>query len=251
MLKKLGIISVLSILAFTSIACTSTSEKNQASSSYRDQKDVGVNYGTALVANRYKSMEEMIYDADLVAEVEPTGKTQIKDYQGVKYVVTELKVIRALHGSENLKSDIITVFSLELFSGDLFNHEIVFLDIVEPEFQMSDFVVTGAYQGRFRIEDGKVMYDADKYGGEIYFQNEVKGMDLASFEKRIQQAAQNATPLAKPQSTLSIEEQNKIDEQQMLEGNKAMEESKRKRQAELEKKKQQQDETKQQEVKQP
>ncbi|WP_028596327.1 hypothetical protein [Paenibacillus assamensis] len=250
MFKKLGILSVLSLLTFTTIACTSASEKNQASSSYRDQKDVGVNYGFALVANGYKTMEEMIYDADVVVEVEPTGKTEVKDYHGDKYVITELKVIRALHGNENLKSDIITVLSLEHLSGDLYNHEIVFLDIVEPEFQLSDFVVTGVYQGRFRIEDGKVMYDADKYGGVSYFQDEIKGMDVASFEKRIQQAAQNATPLVKPQSTLSIEEQNKIDEQQMLEGNKAMEESKRKRQEEREKKKKQ-EETKQHEVRQP
>ncbi|MCR8843436.1 hypothetical protein NQ117_07050 [Paenibacillus sp. SC116] len=59
-----------------------------------------------------------------------------------------------------------------------------------------------------------IMYQNPDYGGEAYFQKELKGIDVASFEKKIKETAKNPksppSRIGKNQS-LSVKEQHDLD----------------------------------------
>ncbi|MGM0885074.1 MAG: hypothetical protein ACQEXQ_29035 [Bacillota bacterium] len=50
------------------------------------------------------------------------------------------------------------------------------------------FVISGFYQGKFRIDDkGKINYDAAKNNGEVTFQDEVNNKSLVEFKTSIKE----------------------------------------------------------------
>jgi hypothetical protein len=66
------------------------------------------------------------------------------------------------------------------------NKRLLFLKQYEGPVTQNAFIVTGVYQGNFKIDkNDKLVYDADQYGGYQSFQAELEQASLSSAEEKV------------------------------------------------------------------
>ncbi|MCR8844681.1 hypothetical protein NQ117_13405 [Paenibacillus sp. SC116] len=90
------IVSTLIIVALmiTTLSACGNEKQNQA----QQKKESNVYYGNFMLETHYKSLEELAYDADLVAEIEVDENNQNISYIDPTFKTIEVKVNNVLKG---------------------------------------------------------------------------------------------------------------------------------------------------------
>ncbi|TVX89571.1 hypothetical protein [Paenibacillus agilis] len=226
-----NIVSTLFIVALiiTSLSACGNEKQSQA----QQKKERNVYYGNFMLDTHYKSLEELAYDADLVAEIEVNANNHNISYIDPTFKTIEVKINNVLKGDSKIKSQAIRILEIASTVSENANKKnIVFLDKYEGPLADDVYVIVGVYQGMFKLDEAnQVVYDADKYEGVKHFQASVEGLDKQSFEHRVQEAIKNASPpqpnipqLSEAEKKLAEEEGHKM----YLEDKKRLEEMKKK-----------------------
>ncbi|WP_054027512.1 hypothetical protein [Bacillus sp. FJAT-28004] len=139
----------------------------------------------------YSTLEEITDDSELVVEVTMTGEfEQIPEYEGANFKLTDAEVNEVIKGDESYNGSNIKIFEFAASNIKKKNDKFVlFLHKYEgPVTSEEAFVISGLYQGKFRIDDkGKINYDAAKNNGEVTFQDELSNKNLVEFKTSIKE----------------------------------------------------------------
>lgn len=139
----------------------------------------------------YSTLEEITNDSELVVEVTMTGEFEkIPEYGGSNFKLTDVEVKEVIKGDESYNGHMIKIFEFAASNMTKKNDKFVlFLCKYEgPVTSEEAFVITGFYQGKFRIDDkGKINYEATENNGEVTFQDGLNNKSLVEFKASIKE----------------------------------------------------------------
>lgn len=174
-----------------------TGEELADGSNNDDNKPIPVTM--ANVETVYESLDSITADSDLVAEVSINSDAKQIDYQGAVFVTHELKVKDVIVGEQNLKNETIKLLEVGLSPQDLNivknnSKYVVFLKKYEGPVTDNAYVVTGVYQGKFKVnQDESLEYSGTAVDGVNLFQGElVKKNKLKDFKVKIKKAKEKS-----------------------------------------------------------
>lgn len=171
---KSGIVLLIVILTALS-GCSKAEEKPSTSSS-----DLAV---------IYSSLYELKADSEFVAEITLTGALQaLPEYEGANFTLTEVKIQEVIQGDERYKGQVISLIGfVPLITTNNSDRFVLFLHRYEgPVLSEEAFVISGVFQGKFRIDDkDKIHYDNHDYLETAAFYKELNGMSLETFKSLI------------------------------------------------------------------
>jgi len=142
----------------------------------QDQQSLSLNYGTLDVENAYDSLEEISNHSTLIAEVKLGKSSETINFENHDFSKTNLTIKEVYKGDPKLKNstiDIIELGSINITKDKGNGKFLLFLRPYEGPITTDSYIVTGVYQGKFKIDDnGDLIYDADKFNGINRFQKE-------------------------------------------------------------------------------
>jgi len=141
-------------------------------------------YGTLDLEKDYNTLEGIVKDSSLIAEASLQNKSEIIPFKGSDFNKTQLKVEKVYKGDpklENTNIDVLELSMLNITKDVGTGKFLLFLKPYEGPIVQNSYVITGVYQGRFKVSDtGQLIYDADKYGGLNKFQREFVKTPISS-----------------------------------------------------------------------
>lgn len=153
------------------------------------RSDHAPDYSVMDLATVYYSLEQIVHDSDLIAEVSLENKNEVISYGGADFSLATAKVADVIYGDYIYNDQEIKILELQSMSmkntgeGDQF---ILFLDKYEgPVYEKEAFVITGVYQGKFDISNSVVEYKAAEYNGVSTFQSQVTPNSVADFKAEL------------------------------------------------------------------
>ncbi|CAM4494746.1 outer membrane murein-binding lipoprotein Lpp [Paenibacillus endophyticus] len=176
-ITKLTVLTVLTVIVTVLSGCSEAEEKPSASSS--DLADI------------YSSLDVLKADSEFVAEITLTGAFKaLPEYEGANFSLTEVKVQEVIKGDERYNGQVISLIGFApLITTEKSDRFVLFLHRYEgPVLSEEAFVVSGVFQGKFRIDDkDKIHYDNHDYLETAAFYKELDGMSLGSFKSLIKE----------------------------------------------------------------
>lgn len=147
----------------------------------------GPSYGS-LDLGSIKTLDELIYHTGTIIEARKTGKVEESMDQGIEITFTELEVLNVLYGDPSLQKQKIRIFDLKSLSISLDKEDHYFLFLHPKTGRLGDDVysIAGVYQGKFKVVNKKLLYDADKFGGRKTFQDELTNLSIFKATEKIQ-----------------------------------------------------------------
>lgn len=130
----------------------------------------------AEIEDHYKSLNQIVNDSDLVAEVKVTGDGDDITYKHASFVTHQLKIRDVVVGNDALENQSIKLLEIGLSPSDLNivksnSKYLLFLKKYEGPILDNAYVVTGVYQGKFKINNEDLKYSGTLVQGVDYFQS--------------------------------------------------------------------------------
>ncbi|MGO4548175.1 hypothetical protein AB4Z29_25640 [Paenibacillus sp. 2TAB23] len=174
---KHGIVMLIVIVTVLS-GCSKTEEKPSPDSS----SDLAV---------IYSSLDALKADSEFIAEVKLTGVSKkLPEYEGARFSLTEVEVQDVIKGDERYSGQVISLIGfVPLSTTKKSDRFVLFLHRYEgPVVSEEAYVVSGAFQGKFRIDDNaNIHYDDHDYLETAAFYKELNGMSLGAFKSLIRE----------------------------------------------------------------
>lgn len=151
--------------------------------------DHAPDYSVMELATVYYSLEQIVRDSDLIAEVSLEHKNEVISYGGADFSLTTANIVDVIYGDSMYIDQEINILELQSMSmtntGER-NQFILFLDKYEgPAYEKEAFVITGVYQGKFDISNSVVEYKAAEYNGVSTFQSQITPNSVADFKAEL------------------------------------------------------------------
>ncbi|MEF3352566.1 hypothetical protein PV403_05205 [Paenibacillus sp. GYB006] len=182
-------------LCLALIACSGENNNAQTpdtpTTSETSETTSQVDYGLMDLANIYGDIGGIVEDSALIVEVEIPGTTEEITYGGADFVLSDATVVDVISGDRSYSNEEIELFEVKSFDINRTledgNRFILFLEKYEgPVYEEEAFVIIGAYQGKFNIdENNNVEYKASEYNGITTFQTEITPVSVEQFKQEI------------------------------------------------------------------
>jgi hypothetical protein len=146
---------------------------------------------SADLETHYETLDSIINDADLIAEVKVKEKATKKDYNSATFMINQVQIKEVIIGDSTLKGKEINLLELGFDESDLNivkNNKkyLIFLTKYEGPITDDAYVVTGVYQGKFKINtDESLEYAGELFNGVEFFQKDFKNMKLSEAKEKI------------------------------------------------------------------
>ncbi|WLD93617.1 hypothetical protein [Alkalihalobacillus sp. AL-G] len=184
-MKLLKVILILTLL-MSVIGCGMLDTNKNSSSIIKEKEEISEISNSskptpvtiAYVETHYKTLESIVKDSVLVAEVQVSGEAKQIDYKGATFIIHDLNVKDVIVGNQDLKNKTIKLMEVGLSPKDLnvINDKkkyLVFLTRYEGPVTDDTYIITGVYQGKFKVNsDGSLKYSGQDVDGVTYFQEE-------------------------------------------------------------------------------
>lgn len=150
-----------------------------------------LDYSVMDLATVYYSLEEIVRDSDLIAEVSLEHKNEVISYGGADFSLTTANIVDVIYGDSMYSDQEINILELQSMSmtntsTSEGNQFILFLDRYEgPAYEKEAFVITGIYQGKFDISDSIVEYKAAEFNGVSTFQSQLTPNSVDDFKAEL------------------------------------------------------------------
>jgi uncharacterized lipoprotein YehR (DUF1307 family) len=141
-----------------------------------DQQQSSLNYGMLDVENVYDSVEEITDHSTLIVEVMLGNTSNEIEYGNTNFSKTNVTIKEVYKGDPEINNsniDIIELSSINITKDKENGKFLLFLRPYEGPITTNAYVISGVYQGKFKISNNdELIYDADKYSGINRFQKE-------------------------------------------------------------------------------
>lgn len=146
---------------------------------------------TADLDTHYKDLGEIVNDSDIVAEVKIKDNAVKKEYEGATFITNQVEIKDIVVGDSSLKGKEITLLELGFSENDSNISKnntkyLLFLTKYEGPIIEDGYVVTGVYQGKFKVNnDDSLDYVGNLFNGVEYFQKDFKKLKLGNAKEKI------------------------------------------------------------------
>lgn len=183
-MKKTLVLLLFSILLITACSSEQMNEDSQYS---------GPAYGFFSI-EKIESLDRLYQESGSIVEVRKTGKVEDIYNQDVALTLTEFNVIQVIHGDQVTEGEKIRIVDLKpaSISLDKETDYLLFLNPKAGTYGDDVFSIVGNYQGKFKIIDNKLVYDADKFGGLKAFQDILSDQKVSRAIEQIRQKVNEA-----------------------------------------------------------